>query len=319
MLAKEETRLRHARADLLRCLCRPEPLERFEQPLFAVKELRSILRRRRWGAVVSSVGPIGRMDNKLTRALHELDRQDTNAGGRVAFFQHQRVAALLFQGVIAAARANNQTSDAGRLQYNSIALDRFRSASDVRGNNDDLDVLEFKGQQLLRLGEYELAADAFRRMTTVAIALPLSRPRRILVARAKRFTAQALYCRNPAALAGYNLLTETLAELAPLAHLTGGDRLEKAEAHELQARIGFALDFIVVAPNCLSEARTAFEVLKDLTKRRRRPAFRSSWRRLRHNHHDAVNQKLHKAAIDGLDRCHAIATEHGLLAARANS
>jgi hypothetical protein len=161
MLAREDLRLKHARADVLRLISRPEPAAKAVTPLFSVAPLRRLLRRRRWRPLLKEIGIIGSVEREIRSALKTLDRQQDIALQQIGYFHEQRASVPLLQGAISAARAEYAPNDVIRRELDTGALASFRAAAEVNEQGFDPDAIEFTAHQLRKLGEYEQALDQY--------------------------------------------------------------------------------------------------------------------------------------------------------------
>lgn len=303
LLEKEERRLRHARSDLLEIICRPAPGQSAEVPLFAEEPLRQIFRRRRWAGVLNVTDPETRADRKLNRALADIDEQIDWGEKRQAFFREQRASVHLLKGAIASARTERVKDDQLRDRLNNEALTHFRDALGVPGNEKDIQAIEYRGHQLLKLGQIQAALLSFGEMEALADALAAGRAKTIYQARARRFQAQASRLRTPPANGRANILMgAALRHLASIAPLFDRDLLDQAEMHEIQGCIRFRLRFPAAANESLEAAKECYQRLLDNLDPNQHRILRRFWRRLRRLFHDDGTDAMRKAAQEGLAR-----------------
>jgi len=193
-LAEQETRLRQARSYVLEAMLRPGPKRRFAEPLFAVRPLRALLRRRGWrllfGVRKIEVGA----DGLLRRALRKIGRQLETAENVVSSLYDQRASAFILRGAIASARAGNARSAEQSAQFDRNALDDFRFALQIPGKHQ-VEAKEYEAHQLRRLGNLGETEAAYKELEAMAIRMLDGQSGAIIRARALRWLASITQAR----------------------------------------------------------------------------------------------------------------------------
>lgn len=193
-LAEQEKRLHQARAYVLEAIQKPGPKRRFAGPLFAVKPLRTLLRRRGWrllfGARKIEIGA----DRLLRRALRKIEAQLVTAQSTTMRLYDQNASAHILRGAIASARAGNAKSEQHSAELDMSALDDFRFALSVPGDHE-VEAKEYEAHQLRKLGNLGEAESAYKDLDTLARRLPIGMPRDLVRARARRWLASIAQAR----------------------------------------------------------------------------------------------------------------------------
>jgi len=196
-LADQDRRLHQARTYVLEAIFRPGPKRQFADPLFAVKPLRSLLRRRGWRSLFG-IRTIERGANRLlSKALRSVEARLETAEATLTSFQDQRASVHILKGAIASARAADARSAVGSAQLDRQALDEFRIAVQVPGSNHRVEAKEYEAHQLRRLGHLQEASGAYEELDALAKIMLEGRSRDLTLARAKRWRAaiiQAAAC-----------------------------------------------------------------------------------------------------------------------------
>jgi tetratricopeptide (TPR) repeat protein len=188
-LAEQEERLHQARSYVLDAILRPGPKRRFAEPLFAVRPLRTLLRRRGW-RLLFGVGRVEVGANRLLRkALRKIDAQLETAQATITNLYYQSASAHILKGAIASARAGNLKSMPRSAELDRIALNDFRSALQIPGRHQ-AETKEYEAHQLRRLGNLREAEDAYRELDAIATrTIPPGMERDLVRARARRWLA----------------------------------------------------------------------------------------------------------------------------------
>lgn len=149
-------------------------------------------------------------------ALKLIDEKVQTAEGRAAIHRRQQAAAHLLLGAIADSKKEHLK-----------ALDHFKEALTI--NPDDLEALEYAGQQLLIVPDASLAVDYFSRLADKATL----KQDFLLVARGKIYKAKALYALPRPNLNDANSVLKQVVASFPQAM----GQFERAEVHELHGDI----------------------------------------------------------------------------------
>jgi hypothetical protein len=261
-----------------------------------------VLRQRRWAPVFGFANPAKRADRRLGKALLKLQTQIAWTETRRAALRKQLAAAHLLKGAVASARSAQVRATDSQLQFNRAALAEFNSALAVPDNDKDIDALEHKGHQLRKLNLVDPALEVFQQMEALATALQPSKQRSLYLAGAKKFQAEIHKLNNAASPNANNALKAAIAELEPLAPLTGRDLLDKAEIHEMHACVRFAMGAIVQAPLSLAAARSDYETLLASLGPDKPGFVRRIWRWLRRTLRHDGTEEVRELAKAGLKR-----------------
>jgi hypothetical protein len=303
-LAEQDRRLYQARSYVLEAIFRPGRKREFARPLFIVRPLRPLLRRRRW----DSIWGVGRIektaDRNLDRALQSIERRLEVAGGQLKSLLSQRSSAHLLKGAIASARAQHAFGSADRADLENEALVQFRLALQVPDHEADAQIKEYEAHQLRRLGHLPEAEIAYGELEVFAAHIPEEKTRQLTLAKAKYYRAQIVQAlvyadwekgnrASPGSGAASILINNqqngALALRAPFGPFREWDAVEQGDIHYLSAFVYHHLEAVIQEPIQLGLAETAFRnTLNHLPRR----SYRRKSRRLR------------EAAQGGLDRVH---------------
>ena len=188
-LAEQEKRLHQARSYVLEAILRPGPTRRFAEPLFAVKPLRTLLRRRGWRLFFGIRSIEFGADRLLRKALRKIKSQLATAQSTMTSLHDQNASAHILRGAIASARAGDATSEQRSATLDKKALDDFRFALQVPGKHL-IETKEYEAHQLRRLGHLREAEEAYRDLDAlVRRMMPAGEARDLIRARARRWLA----------------------------------------------------------------------------------------------------------------------------------
>jgi hypothetical protein len=271
-LAEQDRRLYQARSHILDAIFRPGRKREFAYPLFAVKPLRALLRRRRWDSLWG-VGRIEKVaDRNLDSALRFIERRVEVASGMLKSLLAQRASAHLLKGAIASARAAQARGVTERVDLEDKALVQFRLALQVPEHEADAQVKEYEAHQLRRLGHLREAATAYEELEALAAYIRDERTRHLTLARAKRYRAEILQAQvyldwkkgnRDAAGSGVasslinNQEAGALALRTPFGPFREWDAVEQGEIHYVSAFVYHHLDAVIQEPIQLGLAETA--------------------------------------------------------------
>jgi tetratricopeptide (TPR) repeat protein len=300
ILNEEESRLRHARADLMRIVHRPAPGVTVQQPRYALPAIKQLLKKRRWNSVFGVTDTVTATDRKLKRVVQKLQDQEKLLTERLAQFRQQRATAFLMQGAIASARAAHVIPSPKAREFNATAVERYRFALDIPGNDADLDALEHLGCQLRQLQEPEEAWSVFDKLEAAIAAIKPSKQRDVMLARAKRNKAQIEG--QDTRTNAMNALDAAIAILAQHQPLSGHDLLELAYVNEALASVRSSLNNTVQRFAALDSAERCYQRLFAETDPRQFTFWKRLWLRLKKMDRSKVTIPLHRAATEGLDR-----------------
>ena len=300
-LKSSDERLVRAHDDVLNCLQRPGPRQAVPAlPLFADKELRAVLRERRWGhaPVAASVEASTRW--QLERAAEKIERRLQAGEEMISSLRSQLAATHLMRGAIAASdRRESHHQESGH-----VALNAFRSALQVPGHEQNVRAKEYEAHQLRLVGDLASALTAYRELEQIAASSGDYRTQRLTIARAKRYQAEVLFAQQgytdehghaqfrKVGLAWALLRPEAndsvLAIRSNFAPYRDWDLIEQGDIHYLTALIANVHGFVQIEPRQIDKAEACYE--NALTQKLPR-----GWRK-------SDQKKLRAAAAAGLDR-----------------
>jgi hypothetical protein len=187
-LAEQERRLHQARAYVLEAILRPGPKRRFAEPLFAVKPLRTLLRRKGWRLLFGVRRIELGADRLLRRALRKIEAQLETVQTTLMNLHDQRASAHILRGAISSARAGSSNTRPRSTQLDKMALDDFRFALQVPGEHQ-VEAKEYEAHQLRRLGNLRDAEGAYKDLDALANRMLAGTARDLIRARARRWLA----------------------------------------------------------------------------------------------------------------------------------
>jgi hypothetical protein len=272
-LRESDARLVDGTAQLIDAIRRPAPGQRFEEPLFADDDLRTVLRGRNWDNAVFAPNVETSADWLLGKAIESIEWRLKTAHDATASLHRQLCCAYSIKGAVAASRADRSRDG----EFLIRALNYFRSALSVPGSDKNIIVRELEAHQQRKLG-LATARQAYEDLIELASGLEDSRERDILTARAKRFAAEIEFLYSPwnawlmmtAANQGAQFYPGALHLMGNQEPLSAWERLEKGDMHYFAAlcanrQVGFA----AAEPAQLDAAEEAYQrILIDLSDRR---------------------------------------------------
>lgn len=280
-LSEQDVRLSGAGESLLASIQRPSPGQRFADPIFAPKELRSVLRERRWHlpAVKSAVA---------WSALKELEIATKSINNRIAASERslqshreQLATAHLAQGAIKAIAAELTTDRRwqDRKKLNIETLDHLRQVQEIGTPTKWLEAQELEAHQLRKLGNFDAADKVLSDLIASANRLPIPKSRDLRVARWKRYRAELAQIKKllqhasdsagsstkASGIAYRLLMTSDPSNICVIelferhaGKLSEWEQFEKAETHYLVATIADLRGFTDIRDVQLSLARTEY-------------------------------------------------------------
>jgi hypothetical protein len=313
ILEEEDTRLRHARVDLLRTLHRPAPREHFSSPLYIESELKSVLDRRGWKQILRRATQLTKVDRLLTTALDNIQQREKLLRPALAMYQHQRFSAFVIQGAIASARAERTSSMQVRSALRATSIEKFQSARRVAGFTKDLDALEMLALQLMAQGHYDDARDICAKICDIAAEDESgSRRTEMQIVRARKVTAQCRFLEGTGLATANVELIQAAEKDLPIGTLIRRDQLDKAQLHELHSNVRFKLAFVNVGTASLMSAEDAYSILREQCKSRRKHRSSGAWQRLRAKIYQSERQLLMNEVNAGFARCAKIREANNL-------
>jgi hypothetical protein len=241
------------------------------------------VRERNWDNEVFALSVETSADWQLSKAVESITRRLNIAHALTASLHRQLTSAHSIRGAIAASRADRTKGQ----EFYTRALNFFRSALSVPGNERNLELKELEAHQQRKLG-ISTATKAYDDLLELAQGIEDARARKLTLARATRFSAEVGF--RGSSFVGYLRMTapETGAqyspgaislveECEPLAHW---ERLEKGDMHYFAATCAHEQEFNAAEQAQLGQAEAAYRrILIELSDRRIH--WRRKFRRLR--------------------------------------
>ena len=161
-LRESDRRLLDGQTYVLDAIQRPVPSQPLKTPLFASRQLRSVLMERRWDNSVMAASVERSCDTELNEAADIIRRQIQTAEKSIASLREQFATANILRGAIAASSSN------GAREINASALAFFRTALQVPGHDQNIVAKELEAHQLRRLGQFGSALEAYAGVENLA-------------------------------------------------------------------------------------------------------------------------------------------------------
>lgn len=267
ILTMEERRLRHARSDVLSAMLRPAPPSGDEKPIYLLRSLRRILKRRNWDSILQRTSSKG-IDGELAKVHRQLGKQEKLLISAAHLNYQQRNAAFLIQGAISSGRSEREKDVAQRDMMRRNAISFLNQALSVPYYEADLDALELKGRSLEAAGDCEAARLIFKELTDASSKMPIVDRQVMQIARGFYYQALCQYKinqqANPAANVGLGAADKLLNaanDKVPKEPLYGRDLLDRAHILELAARVRLPLQYWNVGTNALRDALSCYETI----------------------------------------------------------
>jgi hypothetical protein len=313
VLQERDKRLADARQELSAFISIPGPTKPITQPLFAVKPLASVLKRRNWHPRLRRllVWLEQRTDKRLERAAERLDWLIKHGEALIASRRSELFTAHLLRGALATSRAARFQSLDLQNADNNPARRHFENALEVPGFRKDWLGRECVGLQLIKLDKLDAADEVFASLDEDAMMVLDQRERAIKIGRASHHRALVDIRHDlggPSANANGHLIraTQNLDARGPY-----DDRrvqFEYARTHEVHWCVRRHLPFPIVTAVSLEAAKANYKKLENDLEADRRWTDQLRWfvpyirRRCREN------QLLRREAKEGLarlggDRC----------------
>jgi hypothetical protein len=272
----------------------------FEAPGLAAGPLHQVLRTWGWIPFFTLASPQRAAEGELKSVVIRLQEQSVVRLQRHAQLHQLLAAAHLLRGAIDATRAERAVIQSHKHTLAQSTLQHFDDALRLPGNEGDLDALELKGYQLLRLGEVDNAEVVFEDLERHARSLPASKDRNLRLARTLKCQAYIAKIRGKNGT-GNGLLNNALSELGSYTPLTAQDLLDQAQIHELHACVRFQLGFPVLAPASQEDAKACYIRLSESVRLKGWLARIAAWLRWALEREN-VDDILYRAAEAGLAR-----------------
>lgn len=294
-LKENDRRLRTGTQDLLTALHRPAPGRVTAMPLFAPRELNSVLRERNWDRTPTAATVHSSAQWQLSSAVEKIERQLKAGEEMIAALRDQLATAHFLRGAVAASAAKRARLD----DHNLIALTAFRTALQVPGHAHNLLAKEMEAHQLRKLGQLPAALEAYQEVENLVSTVGDYRTQRLTIARVKRYQAE-IYQMQASTTDGNgtrvyqgsaiarNLMSDALVIRANFAPYQGDEMLEQGDMHFCLSYIAKNLGHAVLCPRQLEAAETAYRAVQA--------------EKLRGIRGRRAKRKLKKSAAEGIAR-----------------
>lgn len=291
-LEESDKRLREGEHYVLDALRRPGPAYPITVPLFANTSLRSVLRERNWDRTTLAFNVETSCDGQLMDAIQSIQRKIETAENQIKSLKQQYATAHILRGAIAASVAERAPDKA--TERNNLALTSFRTALQMKGHQADIVAKELEAHQLRKMGYLYEAIAAYEELEELAQGLEGEREQNVLLARAKRYRAEALQasvtftdedgklCFEKSGVANsllsWRIPASALALREAYKPFAGWDLLEQGETAFVAAFISHICEFRKLEGEHLDEAETAYSGLLASLPRKRTWRKPRSWR-----------------------------------------
>lgn len=271
-LRESDGRLKDGQNYVLDALQRPGPGQPFELPLFAARQLRSVLRERNWDRTPVAMCVEASAEMELTQAIEKIGRQMKTAEDEMRSLRQQFATANILRGAISSALAERSPRLAS--EQNNLALRSFRTVLETEGHQNNAAAKELEAHHLRKLGHLQDALQAYKELEAVAGAIEDKDMRITLVARAKRYRAEILQALNSqiapngdvvfrGTAPAYFLVSRTITGSAidirqKLKPFYNWDLLEHGDLSYLAAFISRNLNYLIVEQSHLDLAKSAY-------------------------------------------------------------
>lgn len=302
-LRESDRRLLDGQAYVLEALRRPAPGQKFKLPLFAEVPMLSILRERNWDRAPVASNIFNSAHWQLNTAMEAIGRRIETAERSVASLRLQLATAHVLKGAIASAQARRSAKvDTDK---DLDALNSFRSATRLPGQEKNLTAKELEAHQLRKLQRLDEARDAYKSLEGLALATQDTNAQMRVGSMAKRYRAEILQALNSDVVMGerrfegcgaYELLSpntqnSVLAIRSQLPPFKGWDAVEQGDIHYLTAFTANCRGFWDIEGDQLADAENAYQTAISGSAVRRWPTRKKA--------------RLRKAADEGLNRVRA--------------
>jgi hypothetical protein len=271
-----DIRLKPASEQVVDVLLRPGRTAALPQPVFAI-ELRDILSTHGWRSYFRISTVERQAERQLGRALRGISKRERIVREASLSLQEQRAQAHLIAGAVAASRARRKPDRNAASRDDHRALREFQEVLQSPAHHHNVNAKDCEAFQFLRLGERDLAFQAYVDLEDFAGNLADAKTRDLIIARSRRFRAQILQAiaGDNASLAAWGLVGQAnegsalqlRAHHAPYSEWTA---IEQAEMHYVAAYIASKFNnWVNHQPTNLSNAENAYKtVLDELPARR---------------------------------------------------
>jgi hypothetical protein len=258
-LTEQDHRLKNARDDVLQAIFRPGRRRAFNEPVFAARSLRDVLRRRRWDSKLGLRKIERNAEHKLDRALNEIDHRLGITVAALTSLRAQMASAYVLKGAIASARASQTRNPVSAMDLDAEALVHFRTALQVHDYERDVQAKEYEAHQLRKLGHLAEAESAYEQLEAFTAWIADERVRHLAVARARRYRAQIAQAN---AVGGSNdarnLIVEALEHRSLFGPYRDWEGIEQGDVHYIEAFIRCRLGHAQIEKIQLGQAARAY-------------------------------------------------------------
>ena len=185
----QDERLTTARSYIIEALHRPGTARSFAEPLFTIRSLRRVLRRKNWNSLLQIRKLETSADRLLDKSIGQLNTRLEAASKQLQLLHQQQASAFVIKGAIASARAHAAKIERQALNFDYRSLDAFRAALQVPGQGSDIELLEFEAHQLRKLGHLDEADECYCKIEIRLAEAPSGRERDLALARTRKWRA----------------------------------------------------------------------------------------------------------------------------------
>lgn len=275
-ISSRDSRLRDIRGQALETIQRPAPGQTLVAPSFVNRDLKSVLREKRWDNSAVALPVLSSADWQLSKAIEKLSEQLHIAEREAVSIRQELCTAYSLRGAVASAGT--------KIEGHSDALTHFRNARGLPGHSNDIQLIELEAHQLRKLGHFDAAVETYEKVIELARALPSERDSDIVTARAKRYLAEIdrspwnAYSKMKADLEGGQYAPGPIALLEKWQPLSAWECVEKGDMHYLTAYLANLYNWHNQERTNLEASRGAYEAALLAIRKKRWRAGRSTSR-----------------------------------------
>jgi hypothetical protein len=274
-LHDSDARLLNGQEYVLEGINRPRPGQTPKAPLFASRELQAVLKERRWDIALVAANVAQSSESLLRIAAEKIENQLETAEKTIESLREQLATTHILRGAIASSTPIRSWRDP--TERNNFALNSFRSALQIPGQEANVIAKELEAHQLRKMGQLSQALTAYEEMGVEAENITDFRKQVLCIARSKRYRAEILQSmarivdadgitRFGGVAKAHDLLKPNLVGSALQLRMQflpfqGWDLLEQGDIHYLAAFVAKNLGFGAIQATRLTDAETAYQNL----------------------------------------------------------
>ncbi|MFA5950538.1 MAG: hypothetical protein WC807_09675 [Hyphomicrobium sp.] len=302
MLKREKARLGQTRADLFSNVLRPSVGTTTEAPTMSNGALGQTLVGRGLIPFALPVFQNWAGGRALQKSIIQLQSQRQVHRGVQSQVERELANAFLLRGAIETSRADISSDEGARRKFAQRALHHYDMAIRLAGDEGDLDALELKAYQLLKIGEVDKADVIFESILAATERSGQSKQRDLRRARAWKCQAVIIGGNGNRVL---ELLSSAVNAFGAHVPHAAQDLLDQAQINEFSATVRFSRGHTEIAAQNLNDAEVSYELLKKSVA----PMFpfgrAIQWIKTISNRKTA-SDVLYSAAVAGLNRVSAL-------------